>query len=171
MRKTLVLLLVVARAVAGCAVTATPAPTAVPAKPTQAPTAVPAAPTAAPAAHIRRTETGRADTDSPAKLQPLIVTSGGVNIGHAPLYVGMEKGIFQKHGLDVQLKKVASGFEALSAVQTGDAQVADAVAAVVAQAAQQGVEVRAVLMANGDPTGTKQTDMYFAIVARKESGA
>lgn len=116
--------------------------------------------------------TGTAPQAAPAAgpREKLVVTSGGACICHAPLYVGMEKGIFAKYGLDIEVKRVASGFEGLSALQTGDAQVADAVVAVVAQAAQQGVEATAVLMANGDPSGTKATDEYFAVIARKEAG-
>lgn len=104
------------------------------------------------------------------KLDRLVITSGGVAIPHTPIWIGLEKGIFEKYGLKVELKRVASGFEALAAVQTGDAHVADAVVAVVAQAAEQGINVQAVVMANGDPTGTVATDNYFAIIGNKNKG-
>jgi len=104
------------------------------------------------------------------KLQRLVLTSGGVSIPHTPTWVALEMGIFEKYGLDVEIRRVASGFEALAAVQTGDAHVADAVVAVVAQAAQQGIEVKAVTMANGDPSGTFDTSAFFAIVGRTSKG-
>lgn len=100
----------------------------------------------------------------------LVLTSGGTCICHAPIYVALENGIFEKHGLNVEIMRVASGFEALTAVQTGSAHVADAVVAVVAQAAQQGINVSAVVMANGDPSGTATTDNYFAIIGRESGG-
>ncbi|MBI4278414.1 MAG: ABC transporter substrate-binding protein [Armatimonadetes bacterium] len=105
-----------------------------------------------------------------APVAPMVVTSGGLCICHAPIYVGIAKGIFEKHGLNLRVLRVASGFEGLTAVQTGSAHVADAVMAVVAQAAAQGVQVKAVLMANGDATGKVPTDNYFAIIARRGSG-
>lgn len=105
-----------------------------------------------------------------APLAPLTITSGGLCICHAPAYVGIAKGIFEKHGLNIQILRVASGFEGLTAVQSGSAHVADAVMAVVAQAAAQGVSVKAVFMANGDATGKVATDDYFAIVTRKSTG-
>lgn len=105
-----------------------------------------------------------------APMAPLTVTSGGLCICHAPIYVGVAKGIFEKHGLNVQILRVASGFEGLTAVQSGSAHVADAVMAVVAQAAAQGVSVKAILMANGDATGKVPTDDYFAVIARRGKG-
>jgi len=83
---------------------------------------------------------------------------------------GDRKGIFEKHGLNLRILRVASGFEGLTAVQTGSAQDADAVPAVAAQAMSQGVQVKAVLVANGDATGKVPTDNYFAVVARRGSG-
>lgn len=98
------------------------------------------------------------------------ITSGGLTVAHTPIYVAMEKGIFQKHGLEVNVLRVASGFEGLATVQKGNAHVADSVVAVAAQAAQQGVEATAILMANGDPLGTGRTDRFFAVVSRKGRG-
>lgn len=102
--------------------------------------------------------------------EELVITSGGVCICHAPLYVGLEQGIFEKHGIAAEIRRSASGFESHAAVLTGDADVSDSVVAVAAQAAQQGVETVAVMVAHGDPTGTVQTDRYFAIVASEDSG-
>jgi len=101
---------------------------------------------------------------------PITVTSGGLCICHAPLYVGIAKGIFAKDGVNLRVLRVASGFEGLAALQTGSAQVADAVPAVAAQAIAQGIDVKAVLPANGDATGTVPTDNYFAVIARPGRG-
>lgn len=105
-----------------------------------------------------------------APMAPLTITSGGLCICHAPAYVGIAKGIFEKYGLNTQILRVASGFEGLTAVLSGSAHVADAVMAVVAQAAAQGVSVKAVFMANGDATGKVATDDYFAVISRRTRG-
>ena len=100
----------------------------------------------------------------------LVVTSGGYCICHAPLYVGIAKHFFQDHGISVSLLSVSSGFAGMGALQSGSAQVADAVPAVAAQAAGEGVNSEAMLVANGDPTGRVDTSRYFAIIARPGSG-
>lgn len=103
-------------------------------------------------------------------LTTVTATSGGACICHAPLYVGIEKGFFKDQGISVQFRQLSQGFTAMGALQTGDADVADAVPAVAAQATSEGIDAQAVLVANGDPTGTVDTSRYFAIVARAGSG-
>jgi ABC-type nitrate/sulfonate/bicarbonate transport system substrate-binding protein len=102
--------------------------------------------------------------------QKIVVTTGGACICHAPLYVGIAKGFFSQRGMDIQFRKLTSGFTAMGALQTGDADVADAVVAVAAQGASQGIDATAALIANGDPSGTFDTSNYFAVVARPGSG-
>jgi ABC-type nitrate/sulfonate/bicarbonate transport system substrate-binding protein len=103
-------------------------------------------------------------------LTDLVITSGGYCICHAPLYVGMAKHFFQDHGLRPSLLTVTGGFAGMGALESGSAQVADAVSSVAGQAAGEGVDAEAVLVANGDPTGKVDTSSYFAIIARKGSG-
>lgn len=43
----------------------------------------------------------------------------------APLYVAMDDGIFEEHGLDVELIELQSGLDGVSAVVSGNAQYAD----------------------------------------------
>lgn len=105
-----------------------------------------------------------------ASLPHIVVTSGGFCICHAPLYVGMQEGFFARHGVSVSLLDVSSGFAGMGALQTGSADVADAVPGVAAQAEAEGVAAKAVLVANGDATGKVDTSKYFAIIARKGSG-
>jgi ABC-type nitrate/sulfonate/bicarbonate transport system substrate-binding protein len=100
-------------------------------------------------------------------VSKLTATSGGACICHAPLYVGIKKGFFKKRGLDVQFRQISSGFTAMGALSTGDADVADAVVAVAAQASTQGIDSTAVVVANGDATGTVDTSKYFAVIGRK----
>jgi ABC-type nitrate/sulfonate/bicarbonate transport system substrate-binding protein len=114
---------------------------------------------------------GASGSGSGAKsVSKLTATSGGACICHAPLYVGISKGFFKKRGLDVQFRQISSGFTAMGALSTGDADVADAVVAVAAQASSQGIDSTGVVVANGDATGTVDTSKYFAVVARKGTG-
>jgi sulfonate transport system substrate-binding protein len=103
-------------------------------------------------------------------LTDLVLTSGGYCICHAPLYVGITEHFFADHGISIALLNVSGGFAGMGALQTGSAQVADAVSSVAAQASGEGVAGQAVLVANGDPTGHADTSGYFAIIARKGSG-
>jgi ABC-type nitrate/sulfonate/bicarbonate transport system substrate-binding protein len=118
------------------------------------------------------TDTGsgaRSGGEAEAGLTTVTATSGGACICHAPLYVGIEKGFFKDRGISIAFRQLSQGFTAMGALQTGDADVADAVPAVAAQASSQGVDAQAVLVANGDATGTVDTSKYFAIVARDGS--
>lgn len=112
-------------------------------------------------------------TISPAHAQnpfTVRVASSGICVCHAPVYVGIAKGIFEKHGIKVDPIQTPSGFQSLSMVAVGGAEVGDSAIAPAAAAAQQGLENTAVLIANGDATGTVPTDKYFAIIARGNSG-
>lgn len=105
-----------------------------------------------------------------AELTTVTATSGGACICHAPLYVGIEEGFFEQRGLAIEFRQLSQGFTAMGALQTGDADIADAVPAVAAQASSEGIEARAALVANGDASGTIDTSQYFAIVALDGSG-
>ncbi|MGL5002138.1 MAG: hypothetical protein ACRDAM_04300, partial [Casimicrobium sp.] len=52
----------------------------------------------------------------PAKPVPVSIVLGA-NLGHLPIIVGAEKGIFQKHGIDLNLKIVNSGDQMVSAMR------------------------------------------------------
>src|SRR3989442_15937470 len=54
---------------------------------------------------------------------PTTVTAAiGSNMNHVPSFVGVEKGIFLKHGVDVKLKILSTGQEMSKALQAGEAQ-------------------------------------------------
>src|SRR2546428_11212320 len=54
---------------------------------------------------------------------PTTVTAAiGSNMNHVPSFVGVEKGIFLKHGVDVKLKILSTGQEMSKALQAGGGQ-------------------------------------------------
>src|SRR2546430_11561407 len=54
---------------------------------------------------------------------PTTVTAAiGSNMNHVPSFVGVEKGTFLKHGVDVKLKILSTGQEMSKALQAGAAQ-------------------------------------------------
>ena len=62
-----------------------------------------------------------------AAAQPLPVVDVviGNNFGHLPMFVGVEKGLFKKHGVDVHLKVVNTGSDMVSAMQKREVQIGD----------------------------------------------
>ncbi len=105
------LLLVV---LAACAPAPTPAPTAAP------PTAAPAQPTTAPA---QPTQVSVADDLKPL-AQPYKIKIAIVNnLFGTTFWAAIEKGFFQKRGIQAQSLSFASGQEAAKAIATNDAQV------------------------------------------------
>ena len=105
-----------------------------------------------------------------AQPAPLIATADGGCVCHAPLVVGVAKGIFAKYGLNRQIARPATGIEAIVSVQNGSAQDGAAAPGVVAQLNAKGAPVKGLFMAFGDATGTAETDRYLAIVGRRASG-
>jgi NitT/TauT family transport system substrate-binding protein len=110
--------------------------------------------------------------DAAAAKEPFTLTAtlDGACICHAPLFVGIETGIFAEHGLNIEIRQVAGGLEAMGALATGDVNVAAAIPAIGALAQEKGLEVEPVLVAHGDATGTIDTSKFFAVVARPDSG-
>ena len=49
----------------------------------------------------------------------------GNNFGHLPMFVGAEKGIFKKHGIDAHMKVVDTGTDMVNAMHNGEAQIGD----------------------------------------------
>ena len=52
----------------------------------------------------------------------VIISYGGHNETVAPLWVGVDKGIFKKYGLDVSVLQVRNGQVSLTALMSGDVQ-------------------------------------------------
>jgi ABC-type nitrate/sulfonate/bicarbonate transport system substrate-binding protein len=105
-----------------------------------------------------------------ASLTTLVVASTGQCVCHGPIPVGIAEGFYAKNGIALKMVQVPSGFQALSQLLTGNADIADAAPSVAAEAESNGVSATAVLFGNGDASGTKGTDKFFGIVARPGSG-
>ena len=54
---------------------------------------------------------------STAQQMPVMEAVVGNNFGHLPMFVGVEKGLFKKHGVDVKLKVVNIGSQMVTAMQ------------------------------------------------------
>jgi len=91
------------------------------------------------------------------------------NMNHLPEFVGVEKGIFVKHGIDLKLKVLNSGAEVMRAFQGGDAQFITMSPTTMAAAYNAGVRVVAVVVVMGDSTRVYY-DEVFAITGRPGSG-
>ena len=53
-----------------------------------------------------------------------IVYAGCAWYGHAPVWVGIEKGIFEKHGFEVEERKFGSSSDRINALEADNAQFA-----------------------------------------------
>src|SRR2546427_7227740 len=60
-----------------------------------------------------------------AQQPPVVDVVIGNNFGHLPMFVGVEKGFFKKHGVDVRLKVVNTGSDMVAAMQKGEVQAGD----------------------------------------------
>ncbi len=91
------------------------------------------------------------------------------NMNHLPEFVGVEKGLFVKHGIDLKLKVLNSGAEVTRAFQGGDAQFIAQSPTTIAAAHNAGVRLTACVVIMGDATRVYYDDM-FAITSRPDSG-
>jgi sulfonate transport system substrate-binding protein len=91
------------------------------------------------------------------------------NFNHLPEFVGIEKGFFVKHGLDLKVKVLSTGSEVVRAFQSGEAQFIAQNPTTQAASAANGIHLQAVCEIMGDPTRVYFDDM-FTITARPGSG-
>ena len=105
-----------------------------------------------------------------AATEPVRVSAAvGNNMMHTPTYVGVEKGIFLKHGIDLKLRVFMTGQEMSKAMQAGEVQLAGAAISNFPVAVQQGLEARAVVGILGDAT-TAFWDNVLSVTARGGAG-
>jgi ABC-type nitrate/sulfonate/bicarbonate transport system substrate-binding protein len=93
----------------------------------------------------------------------------GNNMNHVPSFVGVEKGIFLKHGVDLKLKVLATGQEMTKAVQAGEAQFLGAAFANFPIALERGFKGKGFIGLSGDRTAM-YSDEAVTIITRRGTG-
>ena len=106
-----------------------------------------------------------ASAQSPVVLNAAI----GSNMNHVPSFVGVEKGIFLKHGLDVKLKLLNTGQEMSKALQAGEVEIIGAAFSNFPVAVERGMAAKGVVGLTGDRS-SMYSDQPIAIITRKGSG-
>ena len=106
---------------------------------------------------------------SPALGQPAVEAVIGNNFGHLPMFVGVEKGLFRKHGVDVKLKVVNTGTDMVNAMTKREVEIGDMSVTTFLKARHGGSPFTVVGLIMNDAT-TAFADSPLAIVARKDSG-
>jgi ABC-type nitrate/sulfonate/bicarbonate transport system substrate-binding protein len=106
-----------------------------------------------------------AGAQTPAQLAAAV----GGNMNHVPSFVGVEKGIFLKHGVDVKLKVLSTGQEMSKALQAGEVQIIGSAFSNYPVAVERGMAARGVVGMMGDRT-TRYSDNPVSIWTRKGTG-
>ncbi len=105
-----------------------------------------------------------------AQQQPAVLTAAvGSNMNHVPSFVGVEKGIFLKHGLDLKLKVLNTGQEMSKALQAGEAQIIGSAYSNFPVAVERGMAAKGVVGLMGDRT-SRYSDEPVSIWTRKATG-
>src|SRR5471032_473189 len=104
-----------------------------------------------------------------AQQMPVMEAVVGNNFGHLPMFVGVEKGFFKKHGVDVKLKVVNIGSQMVTSMQKNEVQIGDMSVTTFLKARHGGDPFRVVGIIQSDATRAN-ADEPLAIVARKDSG-
>jgi sulfonate transport system substrate-binding protein len=112
---------------------------------------------------------GLGATPAAAQEMPKVDVVIGNNFGHLPMFVGVEKGLFRKHGLDVRLKVVNTGTDMVGAMQRREVQIGDMSVTTFLKARHAGDPFRVIGIIMNDAT-RDNADEPLAIVARKGSG-
>jgi ABC-type nitrate/sulfonate/bicarbonate transport system substrate-binding protein len=99
---------------------------------------------------------------------PLSAAVGG-NMNHVPSFVGVEKGIFLKHGIDLKLKVLATGQEMSKALQAGEVQIIGSAFSNYPVAVERGMAAKGVVGMMGDRT-SRYSDDPISVWTRKGSG-
>ena len=104
-----------------------------------------------------------------AQTLPVMEAVVGNNFGHLPMFVGVEKGLFRKHGVDVRLKVVNIGTQMVTSMQKNEVQIGDMSVTTFLKARHGGDPFRVIGIIQSDATRAN-ADEPLAIVARKDSG-
>jgi sulfonate transport system substrate-binding protein len=87
----------------------------------------------------------------------------------APLFVGIDKGIFAKHGLDVKADLFPNGVEAINSLAGGNAEIGVFGTYPFLAAVSKGIPLVLIGHNWGDALASNQSE-YFSLVAGKSSG-
>ncbi len=93
----------------------------------------------------------------------------GNNFGHLPMFVGVDKGLFKQHGVDVRLKIVNTGTDMVNAMQKREVKIGDMSVTTFLKARHGGDPFKVIGIIMNDAT-RDNADEPLAIVARKGSG-
>jgi len=104
-----------------------------------------------------------------AQSMPVIEAVIGNNFGHLPMFVGVDKGLFRKHGIDLKLKVVNTGTDMVNAMQRKEVQIGDMSVTTFLKARHDGSPFTVIGLIMNDANATNADDP-LAIVARKEAG-
>ena len=104
-----------------------------------------------------------------AQPPAVLAVAVGNNFNHVPSFVGVEKGIFLKHGVDVKLKVLSTGQEMSKALQAGEVQAIGSAYSNFPLAVERGMAARGVVGLMGDRSG-RYWDESVAIWTRKGTG-
>src|SRR5262245_32731112 len=102
------------------------------------------------------------------KLSRLDVVIGN-NFGHLPMFVGAEKGIFKKHGIDARMKVVDTGTDMVNTMHSGEAQIGDMRVTTFLKAVHSGEPFKVIGIIMNDAT-RDNADEPLAIVTKKGRG-
>jgi ABC-type nitrate/sulfonate/bicarbonate transport system substrate-binding protein len=105
-----------------------------------------------------------------AAQPPAVLTAAvGNNMNHVPSFVGVEKGIFLKHGVDLKLKVLNTGQEMSKALQAGEVEIIGSAYSNYPLAVERGMSAKGVVGLMGDRSG-RYWDQSVAIWTRKGTG-
>src|SRR6266851_3023022 len=93
----------------------------------------------------------------------------GNNFGHLPMFVGAERGIFKRHGIDAHMKVVDTGTDMVNAMHNGEAQIGDMSVTTFLKAVHSGEPFKVVGIIMNDAT-RDNADEPLAIVTREGTG-
>jgi NitT/TauT family transport system substrate-binding protein len=109
---------------------------------------------------------GAAGTEAAGELTPVEVGVIPI-VDVAPIYLGVEEGIFEKHGLDVTLTLAQGGAAIVPAVQSGQMDFGFSNVTSLAIARAQGLPIK--LVATGPQTTGDSKDDFAAVMVPKDS--
>jgi ABC-type nitrate/sulfonate/bicarbonate transport system substrate-binding protein len=105
-----------------------------------------------------------------AAQQPAQMTTAvGDNMNHVPSFVGVEKGIFLKHGIDLKLKVLNTGQQMSQALQAGEVRIIGSAYSNYPLAVERGINAKGVVGLMGDRS-SRYSDDSVSIWTLKGSG-